>query len=191
MDTNSLLERIRSKDRDAFMQLMQTYGRGLYTRLLNQLGDKVLADAAFKETLVGFYNALVRSEGEDAVQALLYSYGDITGDRILESSLAQVINETVSETQLTPEPEPESPLARQAGVPEPEENEEAADEKQEAAPGKEENRAGWWLGLAVGGLSVAILAALWVIAGLLMDMGLLPELDLDYEWFSANVAPWF
>ena len=113
MDTNSLLERIRSKDRDAFMQLMQTYGRGLYTRLLSQLGDKVLADAAFKETLVGFYNALVRSEGEDAVQALLYSYGDITGDRILESSLAQVINETVSETQLTPEPEPESPLARQ------------------------------------------------------------------------------
>lgn len=111
MDTNSLLERIRSKDRDAFMQLMQTYGRGLYTRLLNQLGDKALADAAFKETLVGFYNALVRSEGEDAVQALLYSYGDITGDRILESSLAQVINETVSETQLTPEPEPESPLA--------------------------------------------------------------------------------
>ena len=191
MDTNSLLERIRSKDRDAFMQLMQTYGRGLYTRLLNQLGDKVLADAAFKETLVGFYNALVRSEGEDAVQALLYSYGDITGDRILESSLAQVINETVSETQLTPEPEPESPLARQAGVPEPEENEEAADEKQEAAPGKEENRAGWWLGLAVGGLSVAILAALWVIAGLLMDMGLLPELDLGYEWFSANVALWF
>lgn len=191
MDTNSLLERIRSKDRDAFMQLMQTYGRGLYTRLLNQLGDKVLADAAFKETLVGFYNALVHSEGEDAVQALLYSYGDITGDRILESSLAQVINETVSETQLTPEPEPESPLARQAGVPEPEENEEAADEKQEAAPGKEENRAGWWLGLAVGGLSVAILAALWVIAGLLMDMGLLPELDLGFEWFSANVAPWF
>ena len=54
MDTNSLLERTRSKDRDAFMQLMQTYGRGLYTRLLNQLGDKALADAACKETLVGF-----------------------------------------------------------------------------------------------------------------------------------------
>lgn len=187
METNSLLERIRSKDREAFMQLMQTYGRGLYTRLLDRLGDKALADAAFKETLVGFYNALARSEGEDAVQALLYSYGDMAGDRIMESSLEQVINETISETQDAQQPE--SPLARQAGAPEPEENEEAADEKQEAAP--EENEKRGWLGLAVGGLSAAILAALWVIAGLLMDMGLLPALDLGYEWFSANVAPWF
>ena len=32
---------------------------------------------------------------------------------------------------------------------------------------------------------------LWVIAGLLMDMGILPVIDLGYSWFHMNVFPWF
>ena len=40
-------------------------------------------------------------------------------------------------------------------------------------------------------LSAGILAALWVIAGLLMDMGFLPDIDMGYSWFNMNIAPWF
>ena len=40
-------------------------------------------------------------------------------------------------------------------------------------------------------LSAGILAALWVIAGLLMDMGFLPYIDMGYSWFNMNIAPWF
>ena len=40
-------------------------------------------------------------------------------------------------------------------------------------------------------LSAGILAALWVITGLLMDMGFLPDIDMGYSWFNMNIAPWF
>ena len=35
------------------------------------------------------------------------------------------------------------------------------------------------------------LSCLWIIVGLLMDMGFLPAIDLGYCWFHENVAPWF
>lgn len=40
-------------------------------------------------------------------------------------------------------------------------------------------------------LIVGILAALWVIAALLMEMGFLPEVDLGYEWVRTKLAGWF
>ncbi|MCI6951789.1 MAG: hypothetical protein MR740_06365 [Clostridium sp.] len=40
-------------------------------------------------------------------------------------------------------------------------------------------------------LSAFILLLLWIIAGLLIDMGFLPELDLGHAWFNENIAAWF
>ena len=40
-------------------------------------------------------------------------------------------------------------------------------------------------------LSIGILLMLWIIAGLLMDMELLPYVDLGYAWFNRQIAPWF
>lgn len=54
---------------------------------------------------------------------------------------------------------------------------------------KRSNALGYWI--AAGLLMVGILAALWVIAGLLMDMGYLPELDLGYSWFLEVISGWF
>ncbi|MBO4938279.1 MAG: hypothetical protein J6C98_04670 [Oscillospiraceae bacterium] len=48
---------------------------------------------------------------------------------------------------------------------------------------------GFAIGIVI--LSAGILAASWVIIGLLMDMNLIPSADLGYEWFNANIAPWF
>ena len=45
--------------------------------------------------------------------------------------------------------------------------------------------------LAVILLCAGILLMLWVIAGLLMDLELLPPVDLGYEWFNRRIAPWF
>lgn len=47
------------------------------------------------------------------------------------------------------------------------------------------------LGFCAGLLSLGIAAALWVIAGLLMDMNLVPTLDLGYAWFDCHIFPWF
>ena len=40
-------------------------------------------------------------------------------------------------------------------------------------------------------LTVVALALLWTIAGLLMDIRIIPEMDFGYEWFNMNVAAWF
>ena len=46
-------------------------------------------------------------------------------------------------------------------------------------------------GLCVALLVLGMAAALWVILGLLMNMNLIPQIDLGYEWFNLHVAPWF
>ena len=47
---------------------------------------------------------------------------------------------------------------------------------------------GFWL--AFTALLLLNLACLWVILGLLMDMGILPEIDLGYSWAQYTVIPW-
>ena len=47
---------------------------------------------------------------------------------------------------------------------------------------------GFWL--AFTALLLLNLACLWVILGILMDMGILPEIDLGYRWAQNTVMPW-
>ena len=65
MDLLEILERIRKKDAVAFDELMNRYGSKVYKRLLAQLGDRELADEAFKKTMLDFYDSMSRAEGED------------------------------------------------------------------------------------------------------------------------------
>ena len=46
-------------------------------------------------------------------------------------------------------------------------------------------------GLVTVFLLLCIAAVLWVIAGLLMDMNLIPAVDLGYAWFNANITQMF
>ena len=45
--------------------------------------------------------------------------------------------------------------------------------------------------IAISFLLLCILGSIWVIVGLLMDLGIIPDVDLGYSWFSANIFPWF
>lgn len=40
-------------------------------------------------------------------------------------------------------------------------------------------------------LLLCIATVLWVIAGLLMDMNLIPSVDLGYSWFNTNITRLF
>ena len=51
-------------------------------------------------------------------------------------------------------------------------------------------RSGFGFWLAFTALLLLNLACLWVILGLLMDMGILPEIDLGYRWAQNTVIPW-
>lgn len=45
--------------------------------------------------------------------------------------------------------------------------------------------------IAVSFLLLCILGSIWVIIGILMSLGIIPEVDLGYSWFNANMFPWF
>ena len=40
-------------------------------------------------------------------------------------------------------------------------------------------------------LVIGIFLALWVIIGLLMGLGIMPEVDFGYSWFNEHIFPWF
>lgn len=173
METNELLDRIKDRDTDAYLQLTQAYGWKLYSHLRSQFEDRETADAAFNETLTNFYNSLAGGDGEDAVEALLYAYADQTCRKMNGGA------QSAQEIPAKPPVEPVSTVTEKPTVVEPEEKK---------AP-ERSGSFGFTLGVTI--LVIGILAALWVIIGLMMDMGILPELDLGYSWFNANLAPWF
>lgn len=41
--------------------------------------------------------------------------------------------------------------------------------------------------LVMAGLSAMILLTVWMLIGLLMDVQVIPDMDLGYKWFNANV----
>lgn len=61
--------------------------------------------------------------------------------------------------------------------------------KQEQSRKEKGSGFGFWLSFLV--LLVLNLICLWIIAGLFMDMGLIPFLDLGYDWFNNFISAWF
>lgn len=100
-----LLDRVRARDKDAFEELMNEYGAKLYARLLSRLGDRALADKAFKETMIDFFRLLSREDCEDATEALLTERIDREAEAIAESSLQSLIAETAQNAEKTARPE--------------------------------------------------------------------------------------
>lgn len=207
MDNNELLTRIKEKDKDAFLQFMQSHGEKLYYRLLSRLGDRDLADKAFRDALISFYKTLIAEDSGDPVEALLFGYADRACEEILEGSLETVISDTMADaaelTDVSAEEGASAPVETPTSLagPQPEENvpspapEQAPDVHEQPEEEEVDNEpavgGNGLFGLGIGVLSLGIIVTVWVILGLLMDMQILPEIDLGYSWFNANIAPWF
>ncbi len=210
-----LLNRIRSGDREAFVLLMQDYGADVYTGLLAKLHDRSLADAAFRETMIGFYTRLTESRGEDALAALLSSFADEVSRRMLADSLDSLIEQTARDAQTMqcenavvqeacPAPAPKGEQLPLPAAECPEEKEEALPAAEEEMPTAQaaacsvEEKAGDAAGeekeRGVRGFVLILVLAfvlLWIAAGYLMSIDVLPEADLGYRWFNENIAQWF
>ena len=204
MENNELLIRMKEKDKDAILQFMHVHGERLYSRLLLRLGDRGLADKAFRDTIIGFYRTLTAGDSNDPVEALLFGYADRACEEILKDTLDAVIGDTLADAEVsaraisgTAVPDMDTVPAvfaevqpEEASVAPAAEPEAPAQNGKTCSGGPAASRKGLF-GLGVVVLSFGIAAVLWVILGLLMDMQLLPEFDLGYSWFSANIAPWF
>ena len=173
METNDLFNRIKARDQDAFKQLTEDYGWKLYARIRKTTDNRDKADLIFKRTFSRFYNSMEEYDSDDPIEAMLCLYADVITKELAPKPVnfpSRVSGaDSASAAELTEFTEEPAPSPQKAHSP----------------------FATFFYVLGVILLVLGIAAALWIMAGLLMDLNILPEFDLGYEWFNANIAPWF
>ena len=233
MAGDELISRVRNKDKQAFISLMNTHGVALDKRLLERLGNSKAADRAFQKISEEFYHLLYESEGEDFADILLYEIADKVVESMSQdrgSPLSEGGRKSCSEAVNTVPEIPRITFQKQLADPSAPEAPHISNEEVcragssaghgnsgDSAPSSAKDRhnnsslpdppaissgadvkknrrfslSSFLLIMLIVLLSVGILAVLWTITGLMMDMGLIPEYDLGYSWFNINIAPWF
>ena len=181
MDTVEMLSRLKSKDYEAYQQLTEKYGQTLYSYIQGRLDDRKKIHAVFQETLSDFCSIIADPADKDVVEYLLLTFAEKNCDK----------------TEPAKEVPAASPPAVRAAEEEMQESEVLPsseifahkEEKKTSGPGSGSGKLGFRVAASL--LILGIAAALWVILGLLMDMELIPQINLGYEWFNLHVAPWF
>ena len=176
MEPQKLIKKI--DDRDAVSILIGRYGNKIYARLYDRLHDKQLADEAFRKTVFSFLETVRRLESDDLTEALFSCIADNVCREVLES--ADLVQERVC-------PQETAVPAISEAVSESVEAEEGSEEEPKTPP-----KSGHGLEIAVLlFLIVIVVSLLWLVAGLGMQSGLIPTVDLGYTWFDRNVFPMF
>ena len=180
MESRELLCWIKAGDDEAFRTMILTYGKPIYLRLLERSENREVAKEALKEALIDLYITVKMTSSKDPVEALLYKRAEEIQTDMLRRSCERLFytaaNQNASKPLMT------QPEIKRAEVQTPDIPAQAKAEKRPWSRGR--------MAAAIA-LSAGILAALWVIVGLLMDMGFLPYVDMGYNWFNMNIAPWF
>ena len=172
--TKELFKKIRGRDRASFDMLSQNYGWKLYSYIRKNTADRASADRIFSDTFQNFYDLLDGYEGDDPIEAMLFT----CADKLVKNGAA------------ASKPEVQSPMGQweigcEAGFSLP---------KVEAAEGatkKESLGMKFFYGICILLLVIGIFAALWIMLYMLMSMNLIPQMDLGYSWFNANVMNLF
>ena len=109
MDTQDLIGKLKNRDAEAFRELMRSYGKTLYPKLLDRLGSKELVDEAFRRTMLRFYDTVTGTKGNDPLEILLLSCADQAETELLTEAMDDVLDELSGKTPLprsTPAPAP-------------------------------------------------------------------------------------
>lgn len=183
MEPQKLIKKI--DDRDAVSILIGRYGNQIYARLYGRLHDKQLADEAFRKTVFSFLETVKRLENDDLTEALFSCIADkVCMDMEKSADMAQKPTDLVQEKVCSQET---AVPAISEAVSESVEVEEGAEEEPKTPP-----KSGHGLEIAVLlFLIVLVIVLLWVVAGLGMQSGMIPKIDLGYTWFDRNVFPLF
>lgn len=203
-----IINKIKMQDAEAFRELANMYGKRMYLRLYEKSGNREIALEAVKEAFIELYVAIRSSQSSDVLESILYSTAEKKQEILMRREPKQIMDACINDL-LTDKADLREkvvqvkvcePVEIKTDVPEKKQENVASPISQEApsddadlielSVSKAQSH-GVGRGLAIAVLSVCAAAMLWVIAGLLMDMGFIPEADLGYAWFNANVTPWF
>ena len=184
MEPQKLIKKI--DDRDAVSILIGRYGSKIYARLYDRLHDKQLADEAFRKTVFSFLETVKRLESDDLTEALFSCIAENVCRDVEES--ADLVQERVR-PQETPAPVISEAASESVEAVEAVEDTEDAED---AGSAEDEPSVGhrWEIAVLLF-LIVLVIILLWVVAGLGMQSGMIPRIDLGYTWFDRNVFPLF
>lgn len=169
MSYSDLLDRMKGKDTDAFLEMTERYGWPVYSAIRRKYADRVMADRIYNETMNRFYHSLSISDAEDPLEALLCAFADqISPDQLkFDSSITANENKAPEIKLLNVEPS-----TMDSGT-------------------KVRRKKGFLHHFSLLFLMVVIALLLWFVTGLLMEMNFIPYYDLGYSWFTANLVQFF
>lgn len=174
MMTEELLKKLKAQDSDAYNYIYDKYSWELHNYLRQKCPDKEMAAEAFRQTMNGFCQELEKREETELLEVMLHMYAD---------TVCTQLQNRARMPQAEPEPamqemQEKVPLEPETAEPE----------------GKGKNAASAvFRVLLMLLLGIVLVAAVWVILGQVMRMGLIPgfRFDWGYSWFNRNIAPWF
>ena len=192
MEPQKLIKKI--DDRDAVSILIGRYGNKIYARLYDRLHDKQLADEAFRKTVFSFLETVKRLESDDLTEALFSCIAENVCRDVEESAepaqescdLVQESADLVQE-RVRPQETP-APVISEAAS----ESVEAVEDTEAVEDAEDAPSVGhrWEIAVLLF-LIVLVIILLWGVAGLGMQSGVIPRIDLGYTWFDRNVFPLF
>lgn len=162
MSYSDLLERMRERDTEAFLELTDRYGWALYNSIRKKHPDKADADKVYHETLQQLWTAMQSRDFDDPMEAILCTLAD-------QIALQKSPRKTVAEI-FAPDPEEKPPLLHVRHYEEPEEEE--TEEKRVSFAGI--------LGAIV--LMLVLVLFVWIALGFLMEYEVIGFVDLGYSW---------
>ena len=168
-ETRSLFKKMKSRNHGSFQTLSDSYGWKLYSYIRKNCQDRDAADRIFADTVEKFYASVDSYQGDDPIEALLYACAD------------EVRQREPSENPGGGEMSQWS-IGHESGFSLPEVDEKTICRKKGSA-GKTV-----FFTLCMIVLIIAIAAALWILLWMLMEMKVVPDLDLGYSWFNEHIA---
>ena len=174
MSYSDLLDRMRERDTDAFLEMTDRYGWALYASIRRKNPDKVVADRIYSETMNEFYRVLQNPACDDPVEALLFAFSDNI------SVPANPVGQHGSDMT-------DDPMSGEPPKIVPSEN--IIEEQMMTQKNPRKSHLLTSIGFVL--VTAGIFFMLWVILGLLMSLEIIPAVDLGYAWFNANIARWF
>ncbi len=171
-DTKAIFKKIKSADRNSFEALSERYGWKLYSYIRRNSPDRETADRIFSESIGRFYAGIENYHGDDPVEAMLFFCADQASRGKKAGTVPQ---ENMGQWQ----------IGHEAGFTLPPVDLSMIKRRKEPV----------WLrvfyGVCIVILVLGILAAAWIMIWMLMNMHILPEMDLGYSWFNQHIMRLF
>lgn len=161
-----LLERMQKNEAEAFLEMTDRYGWGVYSAIREKYKDHDMADKVYNETMHAFYHSLSDSNAEDPVEALLLGFADrISPERLLfdhdapgEGKVKLNLSSYFGDFS--------SPMMDHSS----------------------KKPISFWNGIAALILVMILSCCLWIIAGFLMKINMIPFVDLGYSWLDTVIT---